>query len=178
MLSSNNRDSNSRNHSVFAIRENLPKKTCTNYLLSTLLVHGSEIHSWVVILSVKDVTVMFFETICLGGFNDTLCLQTLEGRHLYELCQCVKLLSGIFIVVTLSGKSNTNSGWRVLDSGRPYMLVQSSVDSNILSSHGLLCEFADFLDRPRCSALVLLLVNKLGKLNGVIPGDKVGLGSR
>jgi hypothetical protein len=83
------------------------------------------------------------------------CLQFLEGRNLNKLCQSVKLFVSIFVFITLLRKSYTGPGGWVLDTGGPDVLVQSSVNRNILGSHGLLSKLENFLDRPWSKALEL-----------------------
>ncbi len=87
----------------------------------------------------------------INGFKQ---YQSLEGRNLNNLCQSVKLSVSIFVFITLSQKSYTDPvGW-VLDTS-PDVLVQSSVNTNILGSHGLLSKLENFLDRPWSKALEL-----------------------
>jgi len=108
--------------------------------------------------------------------DDGFCLQSLEGRDRNKLCQSVKLFIRIFVFVTLSRESDSYSGRRVLDSSSPDVLVQSSVNSDIFGSHGLLCKLLDFLDSSWGTALVLDTVNKLGKVDCVVPGNQIRFG--
>lgn len=98
---------------------------------------------------------------CLG-LNDALCLKSLERRDLNELCESVKLFIGIFVFITLSRKSDTDSGGWLFDTSAPDELVKSGIDSDILGSHGLFSKLANFLDCPWRTALELLLVNAFG----------------
>jgi hypothetical protein len=113
----------------------------------------------------------------LCSINHTFRLQSLEGRDLDKLCQSVKLFIGIFVFVTLSRKTHTDSGRWVLDTSGPDVLVQTSIDSDILCCHGLLSKLADFLDCSWGTTFELLRVDALGNVDGVIPCHQIGFGS-
>lgn len=112
-----------------------------------------------------------FSCLCINSLS----LKTLEAANCYMLNKSVKLLIGILILVSLSTQPNTDAlGW-VSNTLRPNILVYVGADTDILGSHGLLSEFLDFLDGLGCLRLEGSLVGALGKVDCVIPCNKIGL---
>lgn len=58
----------------------------------------------------------------------------------------VELLSGVLILVTAAGETDTNSVWNVLDSLGPDELVELGVDTHIVGLHLDLGELLDLVD--------------------------------
>jgi hypothetical protein len=107
---------------------------------------------------------------------NNLSLKSLERGNFHKLCNCVKLLLSIFILVTLSGKTDTNAVGNILHSAAPNELVKLGIDTDVLGSHGLLGELLDFLNGTRSSLLESNLVGILCKVDGVVTRDEIGLG--
>jgi hypothetical protein len=102
--------------------------------------------------------------------SDDLCLQSLETLNWNVLDKSVHLLSSIFILVSTTAHSNSDSGGEVLDTLGPDELVQVRVDSDILGQHNLLDELLDSSKRSRCSLLEGLLEGHLSQMDGGVPG--------
>ena len=103
-------------------------------------------------------------------------LQTLEGGNLHELGEGVELLAGLLVVVALAAQADAYAGGGLADAGGPNVLVELGVNTDVLGSHGFFGEFLDGLDCAGSALLECRLMNHFGKMDGVIPGDEVGLG--
>ena len=103
-------------------------------------------------------------------------MKTLEGGNLNELGKGVKLLIGLLVLVALAAESDTDAGGGLANTGGPDVLVELGVDADVLGAHGLLCELLDGLDGAGGTLLEGGLVDHLGKVDGVVPGDEVRLG--
>jgi hypothetical protein len=106
---------------------------------------------------------------------NNLSLKTLDTRNLNKLNICVKLLFSILIFVPLPAQPNTDALWWVPYSLAPDELVHFNIKSDIFGIHGLLCEFLNLLDGTRGLRFEGSFVGMLGKVDGVVPADKVGL---
>ena len=60
-----------------------------------------------------------------------------------------ELFLGIFIIVTLTSDTDTNTVVDVLNTTRPERLVQSGVKTNVLGTHGLFSESLDSFNGMR-----------------------------
>ena len=103
-------------------------------------------------------------------------MQTLEGGNLDELGEGVELLAGLLVVVALAAQPNADAGGGLADAGGPNVLVELGVDPDVLGPHGLGGELLDGLDGAGGSLLEGRLVDHLGEVDGVVPGDEVRLG--
>lgn len=107
---------------------------------------------------------------------NSLGLKSLEASNLNMLNNGVKLLFGLFILVTLSRETNTYAlGYRA-DSTAPNELVKLGIDAYILGSHGLGGKLLDLLDGTWGLLLEGYLVHILVEVDGVVTGDEIGLG--
>ena len=78
---------------------------------------------------------------------------TLEVQNWYVCNVSVQFVYGVLILVSLTGKTNTDTERYVTDTLRPEVLVQTSVHTNIRGSHLLLSKLSDFLDGLWCPPL-------------------------
>lgn len=90
----------------------------------------------------------------LVNLNDS-GLETLGGRNVDGLDVREELLLGVLLVVSLSRDSESHSVGNTLDSSLPQLLVESGVESDVLSTHVELGELLDLLDGSRSSLLEL-----------------------
>ena len=103
-------------------------------------------------------------------------MQTLEGGNLDELGEGVELLAGLLVVVALAAQPDADAGGGLADAGGPNVLVELGVDPDVLGPHGLGGELLDGLDGAGGALLEGRLVDHLGEVDGVVPGDEVRLG--
>jgi hypothetical protein len=74
---------------------------------------------------------------------------TLEGSDRDVGDIRVKLFLGIFVIVTLTGDTDTDTVVSVLNTTSPQSLVQRGIDTDIGGTHSLLSELLDSLDSMR-----------------------------
>jgi len=106
------------------------------------------------------------------GIVDNLGGKTLERGDLDKLSKSVKLLISFVVVTTPSTQANTDAARYVTYTAAPDELVELGIDTDILGSHRLLGELLDLLDGFRSLLLKGGLVGVLGKVDGVVTGDK------
>jgi len=86
------------------------------------------------------------------------------------LDQCVELFGGVFVFVTLSLETDTDSVWYVTDTLRPDVLVQALVYSVVCCAHHQVGKLHALLDSSRCPLLETNALDSLVHVNGALDG--------